>query len=135
MTKIGLIILTVLTSSCTKLFDIGEYSEMTVNIKNNSDLTIKKAGFYAHNSGSNLQTFADSVFVENILTSNSKQFIAKESNKLGGDGDFQLILIFENGVVKKTGCCYYTNGQFQNSTIDFEVKKDTILQKATFEKY
>ena len=75
-TKIGIILLTVLVSSCTKLFDDKiRYSEMKVNIKNNSDLTIKKAGFYAHNSVSNMKTFADSVIVENIIVGDSKQFV------------------------------------------------------------
>ena len=131
MKNIGIIILTVLTSSCTKLFDKVEYSEMNVKIINNSDLTIKKAGFYTNYSGK----FADSTLIENIIVGNSSNFIVKESNKIGGDGDFQLILTFNNGTVKKAGCCYFTNGQFLNSTIDFEVKKDTILQKATFDKY
>jgi hypothetical protein len=104
---------------------------MKVNIKNNSALTIKKAGFYAHNSSDARQIFADSVLVENITLGNSKQIVAKESSKIKGDGDFQLVLTFDNGVVKKAGCCYYTNGQFLNSIVDFDVKKDTILIKAS----
>lgn len=129
--KIGIIFMTVFVSSCTKLFDNIENSEMKVSIQNNSELTIKKAGFYTNFSGK----FADSTLIENIIVGNSSNFIVKESNKIGGDGDFQLILTFDNGSIKKVGCCYFTNGQFLNSTIDFEVKKDTILQKATFDKY
>ncbi len=132
MKVIGIISLTVLISSCTGLFDQKiTFSEMKVNIQNNSDLTIKKAAFYINYNGK----FADSTLVENITIGNSSNFVIKESNKIGGDGDFQLILTFGNGAVKKTGCCYFSNGNFLTSTIDFEVKKDTIFQKSTFNKY
>lgn len=103
---------------------------MAVNITNNSEMTIQKAGFYTEHG---TQVFVDSFIVENILVGSSKQLIAKESRKLlGSDGSFTLLLTFENGDTKRTSCCYFSNGQFQNTAIDFEVKKDTIFKKMTF---
>lgn len=131
MKKIGILLLSVVASSCTDALDMFGYSEMTVNITNNSEMTIKKAGFYAQNGGDpRTPIFVDSFFVENIPAGSSKQLIAKESRKLmAKDGSFTLRVTFENGEVKVAGCCYFSNGQFQNTAIDFEVKKDTILQK------
>lgn len=130
MKKIPILLLSVVASSCTDILGIFGNSEMAVNIANNSEMTIQKAGFYAEHG---TQVFVDSFIVENFLAGSSKQLIAKESRKLlGSDGSFILRLTFENGDTKRVSCCYFTNGQFQNAAIDFEVKKDTILQKITF---
>lgn len=130
MKKIAILLLSVAASSCTDILGIFSNSEMTVNITNNSGMTIRKAGFYAEHG---TQVFVDSFIVENILAGSSKQLIAKESRKLlGSDGSFTLLLTFENGDTKRASCCYFTHGQFQNAAIDFEVKKDTILKNITF---
>lgn len=130
MKKIAILLLSVVASSCTDILGILGNSEMTVNITNNSEMTIQKAGFYAEHG---TQVLVDSFIVENILVGSSKLLIAKESRKLlGSDGSFTLLLTFENGDTKRTSCCYFSNGQFQNTAIDFEVKKDTIFKKMTF---
>lgn len=90
MSKIWVIVLTVLTSSCTKLLENFGYTEMSVNIVNDSGLPIKKVGFYAWNSSDASRKHADSTIVENILMSNSKQFEVKRKNKMGGEGDFEV---------------------------------------------
>lgn len=128
--KIAILLLSVVSSSCTDILGIFGNSEMAVNITNNSEMTIQKAGFYAEHG---TQVLVDSFIIENILVGSSKQLIAKESRKLlGSDGSFTLLLTFENGDTKRTSCCYFSNGQFQNTAIDFEVKKDTIFKKMTF---
>lgn len=74
--KIAILLLSVVSSSCTDILGIFGNSEMAVSITNNSEMTIQKAGFYAEHG---TQVFVDSFIVENILVGSSKQLIARRA--------------------------------------------------------
>lgn len=124
------ILLCFLHISCYKDLDklSGKQVNMVANNQTNQNLDYFK--ILAYSSNNQIKISLDSVVINNVGKSSSKNIVFK-NNKLGIiDGQFEIIAKFENGKNIKTDCCYFKNGSFLVSNLNFSINENEISVKS-----
>lgn len=110
--------------SCDKIFVSNQIMEVTLHNKSTQNISKVILGV---KQGGNFYT--DSVIVENITLNGIAKLILREKNLQKSDGAIGLDVYFQDGSSQRSGCCYLTNGYFQNKGVDFMVYADSISIK------